>query len=186
MARRGETMAPDELTAARVQELLAGPERARQAAEAQRVAEARAPAVAQLRAALTRRLAVLAPIADEAAAWFAARPTVTQAGYEEMLGAHARELVDRVVKLGRDLLDSAGPTAQAAGQRALEGLADPASAAAVEVGLAALLELEEREAIVVHRATTWRTLRQATVAQLRRAIDATAAQCRWLEGDRHV
>ena len=182
MARPGKT---ETLTADAVAELFAQPARAQRAAEAQAAAEALAPADARLREALAARLAVLEPMQAEVVAWFARRPLVVQATYEETLGDGAREKIDRVVLLGVELSNITSGPAPAAARRALDRLADPADDAARGTALACLRDLEGLEGIARHRLTAWRTLRAHTVEQLTKAIATTREQIGWLEAD-HV
>jgi hypothetical protein len=182
MAPRKE---PAVLTAAEVAELLARPDRARVAEAAQAEAEARAPGDAKLRDALAARLAALAPMRDAVGQWFEGRPHVGRATFEEALGEHAAQLLDRVVLLGIELQKiTTGPAVDAA-EQALARLADPADAAARRAALLALRALEEREPIARHRLAALLALRAHTVEELTRAIDTTRTQIAWLQGGSH-
>ena len=176
---------PETLTADAVADLFAAPERAQRAAAAQAVIEKRGPALARLREALEVRLAVLEPLHGEVARWFRARPVVERAVFEEALGAHATELLDRLVLLARQLEDLTGGPGPVAARQALEQLADPADDGAFAAALAALRDLEEKESLAVHRAGAWRRLRASTIEQLRAAVTLTERQMAWVEGD-HV
>lgn len=176
----------DAPTAATVRTLLEAPDRERQAAEERAASAVRLAAQATLREGLATRLAVLVELGDEVGEWFAGRPVVTLAVFEETVGDHARELIDRVVLLAREVLDTSGPAAQATAQRWLDELAQPMAREAFEAALAGLKAMEEKEPILRHRAAAWRALRATTVEQLRRAIALTDTQCAWLAGERHA
>jgi hypothetical protein len=185
MASKKSNVEDERLTAASVEELLEAPDRERRRAEAAAATEAQQAAQWRLAEALQQRLAVLEPIGAEAAGWFAHRPTVTTAVFEEIVGGHARELIDRVVTLGGELLESAGPSAQAAAQQWVKRLTQPMSSEAFEAALTTLKDMEQKESTVVHRAAAWRALRTRTAAQLRSAIAMTEQQIAWLDGAQH-
>lgn len=184
MARKGETMAPEELTAARVQELLAAPDRARRAAEAQQQAEARAPAHAALRAGLEARLGAIDAVYAEVTTWFERRPRMDPVTQERALGDTTIALIDRALKAGRDLLNMVGESAQATGRSWLAQLtAGPLDSESFHAALACLTDLETREGIVTHRVKTWRAVRVNTVAQLTQGMKDTRSQIEWLGGN---